>query len=702
MDQLQQLAGLYDVKTSFLDMENQVKTASSEAFLAILKALGAPVSSPEDIPSAARSKREERWKQMVEPVIVAWENEIPRIDLHLPSSRAASPVEAVLTLENGESRRLVWRGTQSNIIETTRVEGLDYCILRFEISEQLPPGYHKLRLDLPGQTAEALIISAPVKAYIPFATETKIWGAFIPLYALHSSRSWGAGDFSDMETLMDWVRQLGGRMIGTLPLMPSFFDKKYGPGPYMPASRLFWNEFYVDILRLPELKSCRAAQALLESAEVQKEITELRSAATVDYPRQAALKRRLMEELSGFVFTERPGRYAELLQYVESNNSLEDYARFRAAGERQGINWNKWPERMRKGILLEGDYDEKVRQYYLYSQYLAGEQAVQLARKADSESMYLYLDLPVGVHPDSYDVWREQESFVRGVNGGAPPDPVFTSGQNWGFPPLHPEKIRQNGYRYLINSLEHQCQYANLLRIDHIMNFHRLFWVPEGMENREGVYVGYRAEELYAILTLESCRHRSVIVGEDLGMVPPEVRPMMEKHGIYRMFVGQYELIAENRLGKIPEQSVASLNTHDMFPFASFWQEKDISERLKLNLLNDQQARKELEERKNIKQILLNMLQKRNMDIESEQDIAAILKAVWVLLAGSPAYAFLVNLEDLWLETNPQNVPGTLRNENWSRKARRSLEEFSQSRQVLEIMEEVNRARISSNVEPGK
>ena len=106
-----------------------------------------------------------------------------------------------------------------------------------------------------------------------------------------------------------------------------------------------------------------------------------------------------------------------------------------------------------------------------------------------------------------------------------------------------------------------------MLRIDHMMNFHRLFWIPEGMENREGVYVSYRAEELYAILALESCRHQSVIVGEDLGMVPPEVRPMMEKHGIYRMFVGQYELIAENQLGKIPAQSVASLNTHDMFPF---------------------------------------------------------------------------------------------------------------------------------------
>jgi 4-alpha-glucanotransferase len=90
-----------------------------------------------------------------------------------------------------------------------------------------------------------------------------------------------------------------------------------------------------------------------------------------------------------------------------------------------------------------------------------------------------------------------------------------------------------------------------------MMNFHRLFWIPEGIENREGVYVNYRSEELYAILALESCRYQSVIIGEDLGMVPPEVRPAMEDNGIYRMYVGQYELVVENQMGKIPRRSMA-------------------------------------------------------------------------------------------------------------------------------------------------
>jgi len=188
-----------------------------------------------------------------------------------------------------------------------------------------------------------------------------------------------------------------------------------------------------------------------------------------------------------------------------------------------------------------------------------------------------------------------------------------------------------------------------------------------------------------------------LIVGEDLGKVPHEVRPMMDKSGIFRMYVGQYELIKDNKLGEIPERSVASLNTHDMFPFASFWQEKDIAERVKLHLVNKEQARKELIKRKKIKKVLFYVLQRLHPDIKNREDIAAILKAVWTLLAASPAYAFLINLEDLWLETDPQNIPGTLRDENWSRKARYGIEEFARSGQFLEILKIINQARVTDS-----
>ncbi len=74
------------------------------------------------------------------------------------------------------------------------------------------------------------------------------------------------------------------------------------------------------------------------------------------------------------------------------------------------------------------------------------------------------------------------------------------------------------------------------------------------------------------------------------------------------------------------------------------------------------------------------------------------MKAILNLLAASPAYALLVNLEDLWLETHPQNIPGTQRSRNWSRKARYAFEEFSQLPQVIDVLREIDRARKGVNI----
>ncbi len=700
LDRLHLLAELYGIKTAYLDMNERLRPASTDSLLAVLKAMGAPVSTLQDVPSALREKRLQLWQRPLEPVTVFRNSGILTIDLRLLAGSADIPMTAALLMENGETKTLYWRGEDASIIKSCNVEGRKYVTLRLYLPEQLPPGYHTLKMDLKGQIAESLIISAPSRAYSPTETSEKIWGVFLPLYALYSRGSWGAGDFSDMETLMMWISEMGGQMLATLPLLASFFDVKFGSTPYVPASRLFWNEFYLDLERIPEFHESSAAQSLFHSDSFQKEISALRNATTVDYQCQLSLKRKIMEELAEYLYNEKPERFSDLQRYIESDNRIEDYARFRAAGEQHGICWRDWPKRMQDGELREGDYSETIKRYHLYAQWLAQEQIRDLSGKARKNNLFLYMDLPVGVHPCSYDVWRERDSFVTGVNGGAPPDPVFTSGQSWNFPPLHPENMRNNGYRYIIDCLQCQLKHAGMLRIDHMMNFHRLFWIPQGMENREGVYVGYRADELYAILTLESYRHRSVVIGEDLGMVPPEVRPAMASHGIYRMFVGQYELIAENALGKIPAHAVASLNTHDMYPFAAFWEEKDIAERQKIKLVDKGEAQKEAKQRRQMKSALLKMYQEKGGRKDISPDTGAVLRTILNFLANSPAYAVLINLEDLWLEIQPQNVPGTQSDYNWSRKARYSFEEFSSLREVVDVLREIEMARKGAQVQP--
>ncbi len=263
--------------------------------------------------------------------------------------------------------------------------------------------------------------------------------------------------------------------------------------------------------------------------------------------------------------------------------------RFRAAGEQQKATWWNWPERMREGEIRPGDYDEASRRYHLYVQFLAQEQLRALAETAGKTGPGLYLDFPLGVNSDSYDVWRERSVFALGVSGGAPPDNFFNKGQAWGFPPIHPENQRAQGYRYLRACLALHMQLAGMLRIDHMMGLHRLYWVPRELGPKDGVYVRYQSEELYAVYSLESNRHQTILVGEDLGTVPPQVRPAMARHAVRRLYVGQFEMQPDPQLAfKLPAPgAVASMNTHDTPTFSGFWTSLDIDDRQAMGLLDD-------------------------------------------------------------------------------------------------------------------
>jgi 4-alpha-glucanotransferase len=693
-DQLNQLAELFGVQTSYYDVTGQLTQATPEALVQVLRALGAPMAKVEDAPAALRQRRHEEWNRWLEPVTIAWDGSSTEVVFRLPARQFPGSLGCNLELETGERRAWSCPASALSHVRDAEVDGVKYAVNRLRIPGALPLGYHRFTLEGNGQTANCLLLSAPVRAYEPpGGSKGCDWGVFLPLYALHSERSWGAGDFSDLEALTDWVTKLGGGMVATLPLLAAFLDEPFEPGPYSPASRLFWNEFYLDVFRIPEFRDCPAAQTLLHSPHFHREVHELKSAPLVDYRRQMALKRRVLEELARAFFAKPTSRMDALRNFLTTHPHAEDYARFRAVGERRRAPWPAWPAPLRDGVLREGDYDEEAKRYHLYVQWLADEQLQAIAAKARAAGPGFYLDLPLGVNPDSYDVWRERALFACDTAAGAPPDPFFVGGQNWGFPPLHPERIRQDGYRYVSAYLRHHLRLAGVLRIDHMMGFHRLFWVPHGFGARDGVYVRYPAEELYAVFNLESHRHRSILIGEDLGTVPAEVRPAMARHNIKRMYVMQYELQPQyqNALTPVYPECIALLNTHDMPPFAAWWQGLDIEERVALRILSPSVAEEERKKRRNMLDALIRALRGQGR-LPGSVDPRAVLRASLSHLCEGSAQLVLANLEDLWLETNSQNVPGTWRERpNWQQRARYSLDAMKARAEVLDLLREIDR-----------
>ncbi len=688
IEDLLTLARMYGIQTAHHDALGRYVEASPESLFATLRALQVPVEGFGDVPEALAERREEQARRLLEPVIVAWDGHPPSLELR--PGTAGGSLAYHLDLESGERRAQMV--DLASLPETRPAEGSDRPGRRLTLSEPLPPGYHHLTVEVGGHSARSLILSAPTRCFT--GDGKPLWGAFLPLYALRTARSWGAGDFSDLETLAEWTAGLGGGVVATLPLLAAFLDEPLEPSPYAPASRLFWNELYVDPRRLPEMEDCAAARRLVESPEFQREVEALRSGTRVDYPRLMALKRRVLEELAHRFFARPGSREEEFAQFVAGKPNLDTYSAFRAVGDRRGEPWQHWPERLREGTLAPADYDDEDHRYYLWTQWAAEQQMSAMAHEARRRGPGLYLDLPLGVHGSAFDVWLERDLFALEASAGAPPDTLFTQGQNWGFPPLQPERLRERGYDHLIDCLRHHLEHAGLLRIDHVMQLHRLFWIPRGLETAAGVYVTYPADELYAVLSLESHRHQALIVGENLGTVPPEVYESLDRHDLHGMYVLQYELQPGSQgLRQPPAKTAASLNTHDMPTFEAFLQGKDIDELQSLGFLSAEQAQAERHRRAEIRRALEEALppEERGRGTATQD---AILRRQLEILAASPARLVLVNLEDLWHETEPQNVPGThTEKPNWQRKARLSFEEFSTRADVVEPLKRVDELR---------
>jgi 4-alpha-glucanotransferase len=691
--ELRRLARLRGVQTAYFDIRHRRRAPGPETLLAVLRALGEPLETVRDAPEALRTAEKASWERLCPPVTVAWIGAPAELELRLPRAVGSGRARLRITPETGEIRE---SDCDLSLLPAVAAgAGLaGPCVAkRVPLPPGLPPGYHTVQVETGGTAATATVLSAPSRAWHSPVTAGKEWGVFLPLYALHTRRSAGAGDLADLRTLIDWVAEMGGDVVATLPLLAACSPEPFDPSPYAPCSRLAWNEFYLDVTAMPGFAECAEAREIAVSDAFRAEMARLRQAPRVDYRAGLALKRRVTETVARQFFGN-GGRPEDYRRFLAENPWIEEYAAFRAAWEARTSPWPTWPARLRDGRLQAGDFDESARQCHLFAQWALH---LQLRALSSGPLKRLYLDLPLGTSYDGFDVWRHRDRFALDASVGAPPDDFFTRGQDWGFPPPNPERTREDGHAYFRSCIATQLRYAGILRIDHVMGLHRHFWIPKGACPEDGTYVRCPADELYAVLCVESHRHRARIVGEDLGTVPPYVRPEMARRGLRRMFVVQFGLSPDPHaaLPGIPKASVACVNTHDMPPFAAFWGAGDIDDRVARGLLDADESAREKDGRAERVQALARFLQAAGwVPVPAKDGAGAVLRGCLRHLASSRAETVIVSLEDLWLEEAPQNTPGTSHERpNWVRKSRYTFEEFRSRPEVVSVLRDIGSIR---------
>jgi 4-alpha-glucanotransferase len=502
------------------------------------------------------------------------------------------------------------------------------------LARDTPYGYHRLVRDDGG---EALLITGPGRCHLP--PDLRAWGWAVQLATTRSRRSWGIGDLGDLRLLTAWSRRVGAGFVTVSPLGAPNPTAEPEPSPYFASTRRFGSPLALRVEELPgatELDELAAAGHALNGSRL------------VDRRRAMALKLRALERTWAHGAFDRAAFEA---WRTAQGGSLERWGTFCVLAERHGPGWQSWPS------SLHDPGGPAVRQVAAEAPHRIAFHAwvqwcfdLQLA--AASADVRRVADMPVGVDPGGFDAWDWQGQLALGATIGAPPDRFNPAGQDWSLPPFIPHRLREVGYRPFIDTVRAQLRHAGGLRIDHVLGLFRLWWIPEGAGG--GAYVRQPTDELLEIVALESHRAGAIVIGEDLGTVPPGVRRELRRR---RMLSTRLALFERQPPDRYPRLALAGVTTHDLPTVAGTVAGADLDDQAASGVRPDPDGLATLRSR---------LLAAAGAGEEAGVD--DVVLGLHAALAASPSALVVATLEDaLRVERRP-NMPGTLsaQRPNWS------------------------------------
>jgi 4-alpha-glucanotransferase len=630
------------------------------------------------------------------------EIDTPHIDIQLPDNY---PFAMQITVfgETIDTLAVTVSSDDCVIVGEYHINGQRYCQYRLELDKpNLHLGYHHISLAFIGDAARphtlyGQIMIAPQVAYqgrmeqLALTGQSRPWGINAQLYALRNDEQWGIGDFGNLAELIDYAARSGADFILLNPLHALDISQPENPSPYSPTDRRRLNPLYIQIEAVHEYK---AIEAELTSQKWLQKKQVINQSQLINYQEVHSIKYAIFEKLYQIFCQQHAkhetARYLAYLAFVEKDKpALMQF--------------------VAREMELASNFFNLDAGFYLYLQFVANEQleACQLNAKQCGMSIGLIRDLAVGAVSHGAEVSANLGLFCDNASIGAPPDPFAEQGQNWGLTPFDPVKLKQHDFSHFIQLVRSNMQSCGALRIDHVMSLLRLWWWPLNRDLGEGSYVYYPVDTLLAIVCLESQRARCIVIGEDLGIVPPEIVSRLQKAGI---FSNELFYFCKGHDGfKSPkdykQQSLMMLANHDVPTITAWWTAEDLKLRRKLELIDsDHKLHQLLAQRQLEKQQLIELLNREGalahpaVENTDELDFDTVILAWLSVVAKGNAQLFSVQLSDLVADKHGVNIPGTWKEfPNWQRRLPLSIQQMSQSAKVQQRMTVIKQSRQTSS-----
>ncbi len=695
---LARLAALAGVATSYRDSWGEIRYATDDTLRGLIHAMGIAVDGRHEVEESIRALYEAPWRRPLALTAVAHPQNDVRIAVTVAEQAEHRPLAWRITNESGDMRAGNVDPNELPLVEARTIDGVTYHRRRFTLPVPVGLGYHDLSVEPADHESPAnlRLIVAPPRCH-PLSGRGdggRAWGVAVQLYGLTSDGDWGAGDFTDLTRLAESAAALGADAIGLNPIHALFPGNPSRISPYSPSDRRFLSVLYLDIAAIADLADAEDARALLADPGFQTALATARAATLVDYTTvlkaklavlhrlYAAFRRANLDGPGGI-----SGRGAAFRTFQRAGgDTLARFALFQALSDHFGPNakWTDWPAAYRDPASPDvaefaSAHADRV-EFFAYLQWQASGQlgTAQTAAKRAGMAVGLYHDLALAPDPAGAEAWTGQALFAHDVAIGAPPDDWNLKGQNWALRPYNPSALMATGCIPYADMIRANMSHAGALRIDHMMGLERLFWIPDGAEAKDGSYVRYPADELFAVLALESHRKRCAVIGEDLGTLPEGFQERMRGAGIlsYRLIYfahapGGGPLPPD----RYPAEAAVAVSTHDLATLAGYWNDADLDLRRDLELYPapaiEKQARAtRARERKGL---VAALRQAKLLPADPSGAVPPfsfqLALAVYRYLARTPSRLLLVQLEDVLGVIDQANLPGTVdEHPNWRRK----------------------------------
>ncbi|HEX5162486.1 MAG TPA: 4-alpha-glucanotransferase [Steroidobacteraceae bacterium] len=700
---IERLARARGIGDAYHSYKGELKHFTLTTKTAILRAMHCRVDDAAALETQIRESEAAHPVGLVGDVVVL-RNGARAARINTPAVEQNALLRWKVDLENGGERSGEVRAWDLPERGSHQHDGRWFVLRDLALPSDLPLGYHRLHLDLEFAGSESCpLIVTPDKCYEPaeLAAGARLWGVAVQLYTLRSANNWGIGDFGDLAELLRLAAAAGAGFVGISPVHALFPSDPTLFSPYSASSRHALNVLFIDVSAVLEVQGSRRAIALMGDPQFRARLEKVRAATQVDYAAVASLKMPVLQAAFERFRSEHLARHTaraaacraflrergEPMRLHTLFDAIDCYLR-RHHGTAAG--WHNWPEEYRHpgndavrrfAATRADDVD-----FHGYLQWLAAEQlgAVRQLGRELGLTVGLYGDYAVGVNASGSETWSDQTLYCTGAAIGAPPDPIGLGGQEWGIPPQDPRELKRTAYAPFVALIRASMRNCGALRLDHVMALFRQWWVPRGFKSADGGYVHYPLEELLGVVALESHRQQCLVVGEDLGVVPDEIRRALPQFGVYHYKVVMFEQKHGEFVAPADyvRHALATVTTHDLPTLHGWWSGHDIDLWEKLGFYPDAAAAAESrEERAAARQRLLRALRAAGLWAGEEGAVPEfserLARAVHAFLGQTRSALVTVQLEDMIGMLEPVNVPGTSSEySNWTRRMTASAAEI--------------------------